>query len=79
MRNREEHYAFQIFHFAAFDFAVLGGVIGVGQVFAYRGEAGTSVRPRDDLVRIETMLHRPAMPYPGDRASGVDQDAVEVE
>ena len=78
-RAWKQNHAFEVIHFAPFDFVILGGVIGVGQVFADRGQAGTSVGARDNLVRIKAVFNRPAMPHPGNGASGVDQYAVQVE
>jgi hypothetical protein len=75
----EKHHALEILHFAALDFTVLGGVIGVGEVFADGGEAGTTVGASNYLFRIKAMLDCPATPDPGHGASGVDQDTVQIE
>ena len=78
-RTWKEHDALEVFHFATFDFTILGRVIGMGQVFPHCSKAGAAMRPRNYFVWIKAMLHCPAMPHPGHGASGVDQDAVQVE
>ena len=78
-RSREGDDAFEIFDFAALDFAILGGVVGVGQVFADGGEAGASVSFGDDLLGIEAVFERPTGPYAGHGGSGIDEDTIEVE
>jgi len=71
--------ACEVGDFTAFDFAIFDGVVGVGQVVADRGEAGTAVGAGDDFFGIESVFDGPLMPDAIDGGSGVDEDSVEVE
>ncbi|MCU1239803.1 MAG: hypothetical protein JWO71_529 [Candidatus Acidoferrum typicum] len=75
----EGNYAFDVFDFAALDFAIFGGVVGVGEEFADGGEAGAAVGLADDFVGNEAVFIRPDGPYAGNGGGGVYQDAVEIE
>ena len=78
-RPGERKHAFEVFHFPAFDFAILGFVVCAGQIFAHRGEAGTAVSSRDNFLGIEAVFHRPLMPHAGNGGGRVDQDSVHVK
>jgi hypothetical protein len=70
-RAGEGDYAFDVFDFAALDFAIFGVVVGVGEEFADGGEAGAAVGLADDFVGNEAVFIRPDGPDAGYRGGGV--------
>ena len=75
----EGNHACDVFDFAALDFAIFGGVIGVGKEFAYGGDAGAAVGLAYDFLGDEAVLGGPLGPNARDGGGGIDQDAVEIE
>lgn len=75
----QRDHAFEVRDFAAFDFAVLGFVIRVREIFADSRQAGTAVGAGDHLLGIESMLKSPLAPHARDCRRGVHQHSVHVE
>jgi hypothetical protein len=53
--------------------------LGRLEVIGLAAPRGPSVDRRDELVRVDPALRRPATPHPLDERRGVDEHAVQVE
>jgi hypothetical protein len=73
------NYPIDIEDLAPFDFEILCFVIGVGEEFADRGDAGPAMGPVDDLIGVETVLPRPRGPNTHYGWRRVDQDSIHVK
>lgn len=78
-RAGQGNYAFEILNFAALDFAIFRGVVGMGKVFADGGQAGAALGSARDLLRVKAMFERPPCPHPGYGGRGVNEHAIQIE
>src|SRR5437016_141285 len=78
-RAGQRNDSFDIGDFTTLHFTILRSVIRVGEELADGRDAGTSMRPFNNFVRLEPMLARPPGPRPRHSRSRIHEYTIQIK